>query len=468
MKARARLSTAALLVAGLAGGMLAATAPSAAGAASPLTIDSRASSAPSRLGGGTRLWLARYNGTGAGYATSVVASPDGARVFVAGAATVAYAAATGAQLWAVPTGPSPYAPWSAAVSPDGSKVFVAGGSRDANGRLRYVTVAFDSATGARLWKAVYHGPGARDDRPHAIAVSPDGSMVFVTGQSSNSTNPTALSNAYATVAYAAADGTPLWVARYSAGTDAAANAVATSPDGSRVYVTGASAGPAGRYSYATIAYSAATGSVAWVERYSQDRRNAAASSIAVSPDGSALYVTGAARTSQGGQKITTVAYGTSGGSTRWVAQSSGPSGATAMAISKDGTELAVTGQGKTNTGYYAYATLAYRTATGAQLWTRHYAGPNGFGLGVAVAMSPDGSKVFVTGYVGTGTVSFYGTVAYAAVTGNLLWRKLYKGPVPGDDQATAIAVSPDGTKVFVTGGSPGPTGTAIATLAYQS
>jgi DNA-binding beta-propeller fold protein YncE len=267
------------------------------------------------------------------------------------------------------------------------------------------------------------------------------------------------------VAYNASSGSRLWVARYSGG---AARAVAVSPDGSHVYVTGTSTRP-GAKGYATVAYSAATGSTAWADTYSPG--NGQAASLAVSPNGSALYVTGTTGR-YGQQSFTTVGYAAATGSTLWVTRYTGlgHNSATAMAISKDGAELAVTGQGKARTGHQAYATVAYDTASGAQLWARHYEGPYGFGLGEAIGISPDRSKVFVTGYVnGTPGSLYYGTLAYAATTGTTLWRKLYKGPAQSSNQAMALAINPDGTALFVTGGSNqntyGPA--ATITLAYQ-
>ena len=66
-----------------------------------------------------------------------------------------------------------------AVSPAGGRVFVTG-SRDApNGRPNYATVAYNAATGAQQWVNMYNGPANRSDLPESMAVSPRGDTVFV-------------------------------------------------------------------------------------------------------------------------------------------------------------------------------------------------------------------------------------------------------------------------------------------------
>jgi len=113
--------------------------------------------------GGTLLWAARYHGNDQqNYGEAVAASPDGAAVYVTGVtgvahfSTVAYDAGTGATRWSATFYGRGYGqPSAIAVSPDGSKVFVTGFTSYPNACCpdQFVTVAYDAATGARLWVA---------------------------------------------------------------------------------------------------------------------------------------------------------------------------------------------------------------------------------------------------------------------------------------------------------------------------
>jgi DNA-binding beta-propeller fold protein YncE len=434
--------------------------------------------------GGATLWLARYGHppNSVGYAQSIAASPDGAQVFVAGAgagaAAVAYDAATGAQHWASPTGLSNGG--FLAVSPDGSRVFVTGTSKNGTGLLRITTRAFDIATGAALWTAFYHGRGTVDDAPQALAVSPDGSRVFVTGTSTDASG----TPRYTTVAFDASTGARRWAASYSVQhLSARAASIAVSPLGTRVFVTGGSAGPTGQSSFATVSYDAATGTTQWVARYTAaPGHSASATAVAVSPDGSAVYVAGTARVRQGQtspQNIAAVAYAAGTGTKSWAALYPGSANpqdfgvaAVAMALSPDGSGVFVTGQGNAH-GTTNYTTVAFEAATGAQRWAGQ-APLNGFGLPRGIAVDPGGTEVFVTGYTTAGLApsgaTGYATVAYDSATGTERWTRLYVGPAAGFSQATGVAVSPDGTRIFVTGGATGPdrhTEINYTTLAYS-
>jgi hypothetical protein len=67
------------------------------------------------------------------------------------------------------------------------------------------------APGSQLWASRLSGPRNVLDRPSSLAVSPDGKTVFIA-----TTNQAAASgDDYATVAYNAATGARLWTQRYN-------------------------------------------------------------------------------------------------------------------------------------------------------------------------------------------------------------------------------------------------------------
>jgi DNA-binding beta-propeller fold protein YncE len=224
--------------------------------------------------------VAGYNDgkNGQDVATALGVSPAGSTVYVAGSArgrysVVAYDAESGAEVW-VSSRRTYGQPASLAVSPDGQAVFVTGDPD-------YLTIAYNAATGRRLWDRREHGPFANDAK--SIAVSPDSSTVFVTGLS-------LLSEwTYLTVSYDARTGARRWSRRYGnpANGGSVAEALAVSPDGQTVFVTGGSGGSRTTEDFATIAYDSMTGYTRWVSRYNGPGNYVDdAWAIGLSPDGS--------------------------------------------------------------------------------------------------------------------------------------------------------------------------------------
>jgi outer membrane protein assembly factor BamB len=434
---------------------------------------------------GATVWTKRYDGAASGddRANSVAVSPDGATVFVTGSsagsttaddyATIAYDSANGTRLWARryngPGNSYDYAD-SLAVSPDGATVFVTGGSAGSTTGDDYATIAYDSATGTRLWAKRYNGPGNSYDYPGSLAVSPDGATVFVTGSSAGSST----GGDFATIAYDASSGARVWTKRYNgpANSSDGANSLAVSPDGSSVFVTGTSFVSGSDSDYATVAYDASSGAKLWTRRYvgfgsGYDE----AYSVAVSPDGTIVIVTGGSPGDPTGdrrQDYATVAYSASTGAGVWTKRYSGLGTgrdyAQSVVVSPDGATAFVTGQ-----SVYDYATIAYDASTGADVWTRRYSGPGSGEDGASsAAVSSDGTTLFVTGWsAGYMTGLDYATIAYDASTGADVWIRRYGVPGGGDDAGLSMAVSPDGATVFVTGVSTGTTtGYDYATIAY--
>jgi hypothetical protein len=402
-----------------------------------------------RAGTGARLWASRYNGPASGEdgASSLAASPGGGVVFVTGRstgatsggdyATVAYRASTGARLWVSRyNGPASRddSASSLAVGPGGGTVFVTGTSAGAGSGADYLTVAYNAATGMRLWVSRYNGPANRADSASKVAVSPGGGIVFVTGESAGKTS----GPDYATVAYNAATGARLWVSRYNspAGRSDRAASLAVGPGGRRIFVTGESAGKTSGSDYATVACNAATGARLWVKRYNGPaNRDDVANSVAVSPGGGEVLVTG-----------------------------------TSNSVGLDVFDASRRPAAARLTPTPDYATVAYRAATGARLWARRYNGPgNGLDFAYSTAVSPNGRTVFVTGFsIVRRSHADYATIAYRTASGGQLWARRYNGPANAGDAFPSLAVSPRGGRVFVTGTSTGITsGQDYATIAYR-
>lgn len=301
-----------------------------------------------------------------------------------------------------------------AVSPDGKEVFVTGRSTGQGSNYDYATVAYDAATGAQLWSERYNGPGNRNDVADSVAVAPGGDAVYVTGTSQDAT----AGYDYATVAYSAATGAQLWLSRFSSalGLNFAA-AVAVSPTGA-VFVTGYSKATATFADYATIGYNGATGARLWIKRYNgPGNGNDQATALSVSPDGNSVFVTGESSGSHG-LDYATVAYGAATGARVWASRYNGPASGddtpNSVTVSPDSSTVYVTGSSKGASPGYDYATVGYSAATGARLWAKRYNGPgNANDTAYSLAVSPVTGTVFVTGIsVGSGSSADDATIAY--------------------------------------------------------
>ncbi len=144
----------------------------------------------------------------------------------------------------------------------------------------------------------------------------------------------------------------------------------------------------------------------------------------------------------------------------------------ALAVSPDGTALYVTGRGRGSGRNLEFATIAYAAATGKQRWLRYYTTVKP-ASGASVAVSPDGKTVYATGSDG----SYALTVAYQATPspsptrppGTLTWATRYKDPYGGFAYGSHIVAGPGGGAVYVAGSAANKSGHIdLATFAYRA
>jgi len=428
---------------------------------------------------GTQLWVARFAKPTLGndIASSMATSPDGTKVFVTGSTyqgtachdctspadyeTVAYDAVTGAEIWkASYNGPgnADDKASSVRVAPDGTKVFVTGASRDASVYYNYATIAYDASSGTQLWVSRYQGQADYDSSAHALVVSLDGSKVLVTGESKMSST----GFDYATVAYDAATGAQLWASRYDGPATGAdfAHAMALSPGGATVYVTGESWGGASHVDFATVAYDVATGAQGWVSRhsgpgFSQEMGQV----IAASPAGGRVFVAGESQGTTKDYDIVTICIGAGSGKEQWAMRYHGPGNGrdypAGLAVSASGGTVYMGGMSYDGSATRNdYLAIAYSAKNGAIQWSRRIDSRELPDMASAIALGPGGGRLYITGHSDS-FGDIYLTLGLRTSSGKTAWYSHYDGPGTccGGDYPTSLALAPGGSAIFITGSS---------------
>ena len=288
-----------------------------------------------------------------------------------------------------------------------------------------------------------------------------------------------------------------WIARYD-DDEASQTAsespvdVAYSPDATTIYSavrTTVGTGWDAKAHWAVLAHDS-DGTQKWVARWGDPDHYGFPTSIAVSPDGGLVFVSGSWRIDQvaADGHLTTIAFDADSGHLVWTANYDGPGNGTdnarELAVSPDGRTLYIAGisAGRDNADL-DYAVVAYDTASGAELWVSRW---DGIGQGntdspFAIAINSRGDMLYLTGWsYGEGEYNNdYGTIAVDAAgedAGTIVWSARYDGVgVHAPDQASALIVSPDDAMVFVTGmsddvegGPPFDVNYGYATVAYDA
>jgi hypothetical protein len=434
------------------------------------------------------VWSSSYDGPGHGpdgageglqNSHVMATSPDGHTVYVAGTSdsdpsanndydyvVIAFDSSSGEKRWVSRyTGPADLpqaAPLALAVSPTGAAVFVTGTTYNADGSLAGIaTVGFSTGTGGQLWTAEFKEPSSSTTD---LVVSADGTRVFVAGEIYGQNPDTSYRNQAITLAYDAATGEQLWLARYPGdpGERTYASKIAASPDGTRVYVAGGKLAQNGYTSdVLLLIYDPISGEL--LRETHHPTSGVPPAGIVVSPDGARVFVE-EANLETGLNNAVTLAYDATG-TELWMARfrgcdqfkcSSRPWYYDPITISPDGSRVFITSlsvNAALETGFF---TVAYDATTGAQQWaTRYEANIGDCFCGPVIRANPNGNEVYVSGLAhntlpispGTGDTT---TIAYDPITGTQRWIAIHKDGI-AETAADALAISPDGTRLFLAG-----------------
>jgi outer membrane protein assembly factor BamB len=344
---------------------------------------------------------------------------------------------------------------AAAASADGSIAAMAGFSFDADTGLDAVTVIYDAFRGQRTWVQRYDGPGGGDDHAASVALSPDGSRVYVAGGS--------LEDSFDIVAtaYDVRSGAMVWHARYDgpegAGDDA--TSASLSPDGRTLYVagvTGYGAGPG--YNPVIVAFDAAAGEIRW-SRSPAGLGGQPAIATAVASDATGVVAAGVGLGPSGSVDALAFEVGPEG-RPQWVQRHDGPArghdDAVGVALPAGASKAVIAGASQGAAGLETL-TLAFERASGALAWEARHAAGAASDVANAITAWPDGSRVAIAGAtVSLGpppgplvvgqvpSVPRYDALvlAYDAATGATAWARTLDG-AGGYDAAYGIAATSD-------------------------
>ncbi|MEX0834149.1 MAG: PQQ-binding-like beta-propeller repeat protein [Actinomycetota bacterium] len=338
----------------------------------------------------------------------------------------------------------------------------------------------DASNGDELWSRMFPGAPNTWQTLDAVALSPDGSWVFVTGSESPKDE---FDRNVLILCFDTATGDLLWERRYGDGTkDRWGSFIEVTPDGGTVVVGGGAwenshppvIGPVGGR-FVTLALDAATGVVEWhrewQHRFGLDRVDEARG-MALSPDGSQVVVTGMSNRKARGIDYATIAYAVEDGTRSWIAWFDGP--ATGLddqdtpedvVYDPDGSQVVVTGYSWNNRNGYMFATLAYRASDGHRRWLVRYEGPaRGLtsDIPTGAAFAPNGTQVYVTG----DDQRSVSTVAYGAGSGSERWVRVRSHAAGKVHPSDGLAVDSDDGTVLM-GGRLGPKAHPFAAMALD-
>ena len=360
-----------------------------------------------------------------------------------------------------------------AIDSEGN-TYVAGRLLPANGFSRYLIIKY-SPTGRRVWKKDL-AAGELGGVGHAIAVDIEVDSfdnVYVTGQMGSAEDGSgydAMTLKFDPL------GNELWRDRYSGGFSGnqRPRAMAVSPEGD-IVIAANGPGPNGFPDFETLKYSP-EGLLLWTKRISgisfqKDRPQA----LAIAQSGN-IHVAGyRGRISSRSPFAAFLALDTLShfGSRKWRRKHQGiEHEATATSVDVDGegsvfvTGLTLEGGFEAGSTYYDFVTIKY-SSTGRPLWKRKWASQRPLWLdqGVEVRATGDGGAIVVGQGEPPGRIrDDYVLIRYSAA-GDVDW--IYAADVPGmNDHARAMELDEDGG-IYVTGTSDNGRNDDILTIKLQ-
>ena len=320
--------------------------------------------------------------------------------------------------------------------PDGLKMYIIGSSGDDVNEYNLST-AWSLSTASYLQK---FSIAAQETGPNGLFFKPDGLKMYVTGSIGDDVNEYNLSTAWnvTTASYVQS--------KSVAAQEATPDGLFFKPDGTKMYVLGASGDDVGQYSLST-AWNVSTAS--FINKFDIDLQDTNPTGVFFKPDGLYMYIVGSTRDTVWGFNL----------STAWdvsTAAFDNPFGTylqiwnrelspTDLFFKPDGTNLYFIGSSGDDVTQYTLST-AWDIGTGIYSQVGSVAtqdtDPNG------LFFKPDGTKMYVIGATGDRIYEYNLSTAWSVSTLSFVQSFSISAQ---ETTPTGLFFKPDGTKMYVIG-----------------
>lgn len=436
----------------------------------------------------------RWIGIDDGIASALAISPDGERLYVAGSArgsndradiaVAAFDAFSGIRHWLARYAPGDAVASEIAVSRDGRRIYVSGrvdGEEEATEKI--VTIAYRADDGTRLWTASYEPPTSDFSEfatPASLTADPQRDRVYMVGEASRN-----LGADFIIAGYSGRTGDELWRQRVDGPHRENAydfpTTTAITRDGRTLYVSGTSLlssrglGIVGRL---TVVLRTDTGKIArtLVEKPPDGYNELSNHHIVLSKDEMRLFVLqdavkyereASGRPTGETSDVIVGAYSARSGESRWRQCFCDPETETTARVFTGGSLIANRGHklfvafSKRGRDEVVHSVVIASLVQGSESveWASTIEDPERSIDPVDLELNPATKRIHLTassavpGGFAQYDRSDYLTATYARRRGRIMWTARYNSSPLGDhlDFPAAVAVAPDGSRVFVTG-----------------
>jgi DNA-binding beta-propeller fold protein YncE len=371
--------------------------------------------------------------------------PDGTKMYVIGNTgdnvneydlSTAWDITTASYLQNFSVRPQDTSPTGLFFKPDGTKMYVMGNSGDDVNEYDLST-AWDVSTSSYLQNSYV---GFQELSPQDISFKPDGTKMYVIGNSNDNVNEYDLSTAWDIT-------TASYLQNFSVRSqEGSPSGFFFKSDGTKMYIIGTGGDDVNEYDLST-AWDVTTSS--YLQNFSVRPQEAAPSGVFFKPDGTKMYIIGYGVDKVKGYTLST-AWDVS--TAVWVtptteyfsvnAQEASPSG---FFFKSDGTKMYIIGSGGDDVNEYDLST-AWDITTAAYLQNFSVAAQENDPQGIF--FKPDGTKMYVIGRAGDDVNEYDLSTAWDVSTSSYL-QNFSVGFQ--EFNPTDIFFKPDGTKMYITG-----------------